>query len=157
MQHILSGNSDHAQMLLEQYATAADVTFLQPMVPRHAFDIGHRGGCNLFVETLQCHLLPFQLSGHEVWQYVSSAAVVGPPAPNLFRQSLRQTILEPISRLNSRTSSVASSRRSCVCVRPPDLAHRRLQEEEEETAKPLPASVIAAAAPKQAKAARPAR
>ncbi len=44
-----------------------------------------------------------------------------------------------------------------MCVRPPDLAHRRLQEEEEETAKPLPVSVIAAAAPKQAKAARPAR
>ncbi|KAL0024177.1 hypothetical protein WJX77_004480 [Trebouxia sp. C0004] len=82
---------------------------------------------------------------------------VGPPAPNLFRQSLRQTILEPISRLNSRTSSIASSRRSCVCVRPPDLAHRRLQEEEEETAIPLPAHVIAAAAPKKAKASRPAR
>ena len=123
----------------------------------HAFEVGHRGGCNLFVATLQCHLQPFQSNGHMVWQYVSSAAVVGPPAPNLFRQSLRQTILEPISRLNSRTSSIASSRRSCVCVRPPDLAHRRLQEEEEEIAKPLPAPVIATATLKEAKAARPAR
>ncbi|KAL0019157.1 hypothetical protein WJX79_001466 [Trebouxia sp. C0005] len=92
---------------------------------------------------------------HPVEQF--KMPVVGPPAPNLFRQSLCQTILEPISRLNSRTSSTASSRRSCVCVRPPDLAHRRLQEEEEETAKPLPPHVIAAAAPKQAKVARPAR
>ena len=40
-----------------------------------------------------------------------------------------------------------------MCVRPPDLAHRRLQEEEEETAKPLP---VQAAAPMQPKA-KPAR
>ena len=82
--------------------------------------------------------------------------MVGPPAPNLFRQSLRQTILEPISRLHSRTSSATSSRRSVACpacVRPPDLAHRRLQEEEE-TARPLPEAVPA---PVQAKPAKPAR
>ena len=82
--------------------------------------------------------------------------MIGPPAPNLFRQSLRQTILEPISRLHSRTSSATSSRRSVACptcVRPPDLAHRRLQEEEE-TARPLP---VAVAAPVQAKPAKPAR
>jgi len=57
---------------------------------------------------------------------------------------------------NSRASSVTSSRRSCVvCVRPPDLAHRRLQEEDE-TAVPLPAPA-AVAPPVQAKATRPAR
>ena len=83
-------------------------------------------------------------------------AVIAPPAPNLFRQSLRQTILEPISRLHSRTSSATSSRRSAACpacVRPPDLAHRRLQEEEE-TARPLP---VAVPAPDQAKPAKPVR
>ena len=77
--------------------------------------------------------------------------------PNLFRQSLRQTILDPISRLHSRTSSATSSRRSvacAACVRPPDLAHRRLQEEDEETAQPLP---LSKAPPVEAKPCKPAR
>ena len=41
MQHILSGNSVHTQMLPEQPAIAACLGVLQPELPRHAFDIGH--------------------------------------------------------------------------------------------------------------------
>ena len=43
-----------------------------------------------------------------------------------------------------------------MCVRPPDLAHRRLQEEEDEMVKPLPVPVPPAAVVK-AKEKRPAR
>ena len=89
---------------------------------------------------------------------VVGAAAAAAAVPNLFRQSLRQAILDPISKLHSRTSSTTSSRRTCACVRPPDLAHRRLQEQEEdEVAKPLPVPVAVAAAPVQPKARRPAR
>ncbi len=64
MQHILSGNSDHAQMLPEQHATAACMGVLQPGGPRHAFVIGHQNGCNFLLQ--YCSVICCHLDGHMV-------------------------------------------------------------------------------------------